>query len=353
MTISNKLQIGSSETTREILVTQFYLLDYILFGTPQHKPNPNRSFLEWFIGFFEYQGFFFKNFDQKQKHRFALEIINKDVQLLMKIRKDLGFGTVVKQKNDIYWRYSVNDFKNCKRLIWLFNGNLITVKKQKQFQIWLNLFNKRYKTEILFSKTKPDICFKNAWLSGFFEALEGDAGFWIKSKDIVRSLPFTIPLTRTKKNERGKKESTLTRKKKESTLFTFTPKESFLTLKESPLYPNPFGVGVRGRGRGRGWDWGKKRSGGKDYSQSYRLRFYIYQKEYFEYVNKIKELLQIPDDIYQISSNLFSNILETSLLKTHLLLMHYLTKYPFLGKGEILLNRWKKVLGYRIKKYPI
>ena len=299
MTISNKLQIGSSETTREILITQFYLLDYILFGTPQHKPNPNPSFLEWFIGFFEYQGFFLKWFDQKQKNRFALEIINKDVQLLMKIRKELGFGTIVKQKNDIYWRYSVNDFKDCKRLIWLFNGNLITVKKQKQFLFWLNLFNKRYKTEILFSKTKPDICFKNAWLSGFFEALGlffvdrlkiKDAGFWVKSKDLVR----------------------------------FYKNYS----QSSTIYPllYPFTV---------------------------KMIFYIYQRDSFEYVNKVKELLQISDEIYQISSNLFSSIDFTSLLKTHLLLSQYLTKYPFLGKGEILFNRWKRFYGYHINKYPI
>lgn len=284
MTISNKLDIGSSETTREILLTQLDFKNYIRFGRPQHKPNPNTTFLEWFIGFFEADGSFLKWSDQKQKNRFFIEITQKDVQLMYKIRTQLGFGKVtriVKQNNQIYWRYSVYDFKNLTRLIWLFNGNLITVKKQKQFQIWVALFNKTYNSDILFSRKKPEICLKNAWLSGFFE---GDLGFWVQSKDIV--------------------------------LFN------------------------------------------KDNSQSYKIemKFYITQKNEKELLNKIKHLFQIPSNIYQITNESVTetyNRLETSLLKSHLLLIQYLTKYPFLGKRQILFNRWKRVLGYRTKKYPI
>ena len=284
MTISNKLDIGSSETTREILLTQLDFKNYIRFGTPQHKPNPNTTFLEWFIGFFEAEGCFLKWSDQKQKNRFFIEITQKDVQLMYKIRTQLGFGKVtkiVKQNNQIYWRYSVYDLKNLTRLIWLFNGNLITVKKQKQFQIWVAFFNKTHNSDILFSRKKPEICLKNAWLSGFFE---GDLGFWVQSKDIV--------------------------------LFN------------------------------------------KDNSQSYKIemKFYITQKNEKELLNKIKHLFQIPSNIYQITNESVTetyNRLETSLLKSHLLLIQYLTKYPFLGKRQILFNRWKRVLGYRTKEYPI
>lgn len=284
MTISNKLEIGSSETTREILYTQFNFINYIRFGTVQHKPNPDPIFLEWFIGFFEADGCFLKWSDQEQKNRFGLEITQKDVQLMYKIRTGLGFGKVteiVKDNNPIYWRYSVYDLKNLTRLILLFNGNLITVKKQKQFKIWVAEFNRRYNENIVFSNSKPEICFKNAWLSGFFE---GDAGFWVKPKDIVRI--------------------------------------------------------------------------NKDKSQGYniKMKFYITQKDEKELLNQIKHLFQIPSNIYQItngSSTEKYNRLETSLLKSHLLLIQYLTKYPFLGKRQILFNRWKRVLGYRTKKYPI
>ena len=276
--------IGSSETTREILYTQLNFINYIRFGRVQHKPNPNFIFLEWFIGFFEAEGIFLKWSDQEQKNRFGLEIIQKDVKLIYKIRTELGFGKVteiVKDNNTTYWRYSVYDLKNLTRLIWLFNGNLITVKKQKQFQIWVAEFNKRYNQDFVFLKNKPEICFKNAWLSGFFE---GDAGFWVKSKDIVRV--------------------------------------------------------------------------NKDNSQSYniKMKFYITQKDEKELLNQIKYLFQIPSNIYQITNGSLTekyNRLETSLLKSHLILIQYLTKYPFLGKRQILFNRWKRVLGYRTKKYPI
>lgn len=284
MTISNKLEIGSSETTREILLTQLDFKNYIRFGTPQHKPNPNTTFLEWFIGLFEADGCFLKWSDQKQKNRFFIEITQKDVQLMYKIRTQLGFGKVtkiVKQNNQIYWRYSVYDLKNLTRLIWLFNGNLITVKKQKQFQIWVAFFNKTHNSDILLRRKKPKICLKNAWLSGFFE---GDLGFWVQSKDVVRRH--------------------------------------------------------------------------KDNSQSYKIemKFYITQKDEKELLNKIKHLFQIPSNIYQITNESVTetyNRLETSLLKSHLLLIQYLTKYPFLGKRHIIFNRWKRVLGYRTKEYPI
>ena len=322
---SKKFQIGSSETTREILLTQLDFENYIRFGTPQHKPNPDLTFLEWFIGFVEAEGCFLKRPDQKQKDRFAFEITQKDVQLMYKIRTGLGFGKVteiVKTNNQIYWRYSVYDLKNLTRLICLFNGNLITVKKQKQFQIWVADLYKRYNSNILATslllfgersksrpditygngkkvasltppievlekemsdvkETKPEISFKNAWLSGFFE---GDAGFWANPKEIVRV--------------------------------------------------------------------------NKDNSQSYniKMKFYITQKDEKELLNQIKHLFQIPSNIYQITnghSNEKYNRLETSLLKSHLLLIEYLTKYPFLGKRQILFNRWKRVLGYRINNYPI
>lgn len=284
MTRSNKLQIGSSETTREILLTQLDFENYIRFGTPQHKPNPNPIFLEWFIGFFEAKGcFLIKNIkkDKKRLLSFFFEITQKDVQLMYKIRTMLGFGNVtqfVKENNEIYWRYSVYDLKNLTRLIWLFNGNLITVKKQKIFQSWIALFNKKYKTNFLLKErdrrdTKETfICFKNAWLSGFFE---GNAGFWVKSKNLV-----------------------------------------IFKVDQSKFY-------------------------------NVTLKFYISQKNENLLLNKIKHLFQIPSEIYQTTKTLRAQ------LEISLLLIQYLTKYPFLGKRQTSFNRWKRVLGYRINNYPI
>lgn len=155
--MKKNINTGSSETTREILLTEFDFKDYIQFGTPRHKPRPNLTFLEWFIGFFEAEGCFLEWFNQNGKYRFGFEITQKDVQLIYKIRNQLGFGKVmqiVKKNNEIYWRYYVHDFENLTRLIRLFNGNLITVKKEEQFQIWVAEFEKRYNYNIFFFRKK-------------------------------------------------------------------------------------------------------------------------------------------------------------------------------------------------------
>ncbi len=65
---------GSSETIRETLLdkntifkpyidlisktTLFDFDPYILNGTPDHIPKPDKVFLQWFIGFFEAEGSF-------------------------------------------------------------------------------------------------------------------------------------------------------------------------------------------------------------------------------------------------------------------------------------------------------
>ena len=307
--ISHNSRIGSSETTREILLTPFHFDDYIQFGMPRHKPNPDFSFLEWFIGFFEAEGCLLKWPNKKKQNRFGIEITQKDAPLLYKIRTQLGFGKVIQiqplassklahirsqaaagePNNQTYWRYYAHDLKNVSRFIWLLNGNLITEKKQKQFQIWLGDFNSRHNSSFLSQlcipckvlKTQPTIGLSNAWLSGFFE---GDSGFWIKPTNIIRR--------------------------------------------------------------------------NNDNSQSYniKMKFYITQKNEESLLNQIKQLFQISSDIYQIKNGHSEeqyNRLETSLLKSHLLLIKYLTKYSFLGKRSILFQRWKRVLGYRINKYPI
>jgi hypothetical protein len=188
---------------------------------------------------------------------------------------------IVKKNNQIYWRYYVQDFQNLTRLIRLFNGNLITIKKEKQFQNWVADFEQRYNYNIIFLEKKPSISVQNAWLSGFFE---GDAGFWVKPKDFILV--------------------------------------------------------------------------NKDNSRSYniKMKFYLTQKDEKDLLNQIKHLFNIPSDIYQItnkSSTEKYNRLETSQLKSHLLIIEYLENYPFLGKRHIQFHRWKRVLGYRTKDYPI
>ena len=279
----NAQEIGSSETTREMLLTQLCFEDYTRFGTPMHKPNPKSAFLEWFVGFFEAEGSFLKWLNKNGQDRFGIDVSQKDAQLIKKIRSEFGFGKVVEivRKNETYWRYYVHSLENIERLIWLFNGNLVTVKKQEQFKAWLDSFNRRHNKTILFSQRKPEASFENAWLSGFFE---GDAGFFVSPKNVIRI------------NKNGSR------------------------------------------------------------SYDIKMKFSITQKGEEKLLSQMKRLLKIPTDLYQITNGCSLekyNRIETNRLDCHLLLVKYLTDYRFLGKRYIYFHRWKRILDYRIKDYPI
>lgn len=281
---TKNVNIGSSETIRETLVTQFHFKNYIQLGTPKHIPYPDLIFLEWFIGFFEAEGCFLTWPDKKGNKRFGIEITQKDAQLIYKIRTRLGFGRVIqinKLDKKQYWRFYVSDFQNLCRLFWLFNGNLITVKKNEQFQFWVNEINKVKNTDFSVLKNQVEIGWNNAWLAGF---LEGDGGFYVKSTNLTRL------------NQDGSR------------------------------------------------------------SYNIKMKFYLTQKKEVQLLNNIKKLFKIPSDIVQISNGRSAelyNRLETSLLKSHLLIINYLKKYPFLGKKYITFCQWERIVGYRIKNYPI
>lgn len=193
-----KIIKGSSETTRETLLekqivfkniterlNQTILFDfnaYIQNGTPKHKPCPNKFFLEWFIGFFEAEGSLITWFDKKQ--RFEIEITQKDPKLMYKIKQNLGWGNVTsfKKHNQTYWRYQTSSAQNINRFILLLNGNLATVKKIKQFQLWVHGINKVYETNYLVLPRSINASLNTAWLAGFLEA---DGGFWVSSNSMI------------------------------------------------------------------------------------------------------------------------------------------------------------------------
>ena len=278
----NKLKLGSSETTREIVITKFNFIDYIQLGKPTHILNPDINFLQWFIGFFEAEGSFCHWFDGK-KDRFQIEITQKDPQLMYKIKKNLGFGNVTQftQNNTFYWRYSTSKKKYLISFIYLFNGNLLSKHKQKHFKDFVTNFNKIYNINFSVFETRLEPSLKTAWLSGF---LEGDGGFYVNFNNIIRF------------NKHGSKR------------------------------------------------------------YNFKMKFYITQKNEIELLMKIKELFYIPTNLYKIhNGNKFQkyNRLETSQLNCHLLIIKYLENYPFLGKRNITFSRWKRLVNYRVNKYPI
>lgn len=164
--------------------TSFSFKTYIESYAPQHKGNNvDTTFLEWLVGFFEAEGCFLTWKDSNNRDRFGIEITQKDAKLIYKIKKELGFGNVIeitkKESGKAYWRYYAQSLDALMRWIAIFNGNLITEKRQARFKSWLVNFNKGKNKAIPLLPNTANISLENAWLSGFFE---GDAGFWVRKK---------------------------------------------------------------------------------------------------------------------------------------------------------------------------
>lgn len=164
LTNSQPLNLESSETTREapLNLDQSFCFDtYFNNFKPKHIKFNDYIFLEWFIGFSEGDG----SFIISNKRNYFI-IGQKDIKVLYKIKKKLGFGQVLQytQNNKLYGRYVVQDQKNCQRLAHIFNGNLVLIKTNIRFQNWIKELNIKH------LKTNGSINLNNAWLSGFIDA---------------------------------------------------------------------------------------------------------------------------------------------------------------------------------------
>jgi hypothetical protein len=158
--------VGSSETVR---LATLNLDCFTLFI--QHKPeqitNYPIDFLTWFIGFSEGDGSFIVT--SRGEIMFVITQHSEDSQVLFNIKKQLGFGNVYKQNNNCH-RYIVQDKVNLIRLIHLFNGNLMFIKKQKQFEKFVIGFNTYYNMNIIILSCKLKPSLNDAWLSGLIDA---------------------------------------------------------------------------------------------------------------------------------------------------------------------------------------
>jgi hypothetical protein len=150
--------VGSSETTCETLKTII-----------NNSLNLDTTFKYWFIGFTEGDGSFIIN--KNGYLEFKITQSSVDAQILFYIKKELGFGSVsVQDKKNKTHHYRVRDQKGLLKIIEIFNGNLYTERKNNQFKLWLEAFNKIYKTDICLIDQKNDPTLENAWLSGFTDA---------------------------------------------------------------------------------------------------------------------------------------------------------------------------------------
>ena len=105
----------------------------------------------------------------------------EDIEVLYYIQKKLGFGKIILRKEEhrnvgVFYVTSKSDFT---KLVHIFNGNLCSNHKFDQFKLWLNVFNKYYKENIIWIDWLVIPSLKTAWLSGFVDA-EGHFGGRVK-----------------------------------------------------------------------------------------------------------------------------------------------------------------------------
>lgn len=176
---------GSSETLREAL-------------------KLNDDFLSWFIGFTEGDGCFCLT-GKRGYLEFKITQSSSDAQVLFYIKKQLGFGSVsIQDKKNKTHHYRVRDKENLIKLINIFNGYILTEKKNIQFKHWLDCFNNRYQTQIDYipnvNKIYLDI-YNNGWLSGFTDS-EG----CFTSSSVKRNETYTQIFVHYILSQKGEKE---------------------------------------------------------------------------------------------------------------------------------------------------
>lgn len=127
------------------------------------------TFKQWLIGFTEGDGSFIIN--KNNYLEFKITQSSNDAQILFYIKKELGFGSVsVQDKKNKTHHYRVRNKEGILKLIEIFNGNLCTERKNNQFKLWLEAFNKAYKTNIVLIEKKNNPSLEDSWLNGFTDA---------------------------------------------------------------------------------------------------------------------------------------------------------------------------------------
>jgi hypothetical protein len=129
-----------------------------------------KEFLDWFIGFTEGNGSFIIHDTKRLEFKITQSSI--DAQILFHIKKKLGFGSAsVQDKAQKIHHYYTKDKSSLLKLIYIFNGNLLTNHKRNEFKNWLNAFNDNYNLKIQYIENKPMFSLLNNWLCGFTDAI--------------------------------------------------------------------------------------------------------------------------------------------------------------------------------------
>ena len=135
-----------------------------------NKEQPDKKFLEWFIGFSEGEGSFI--LAKRGDLAFVVTQSTLDVKVLNHIKDKLGFGKVIKQsvKQNTH-RFVIQDINNLYLICLLFNGNMVFPTRKARFLTFLCSFNEKLLRKGKLNTITPlDYCvqpsLKDGWLSG-------------------------------------------------------------------------------------------------------------------------------------------------------------------------------------------
>lgn len=198
---------GSSETRREpTLSYQLFNFDYFLTNhLPESLGNEPKEkkirFLEWFVGFSEGDGCFeYRRVNDRPRLSFTIKQV--DAPLLYKVRAGLGFGTVRKigQTEKLY-QFVVGDKAGIRRLMALFNGNLVLGKTRARYETWVNMGKEKIWIDFQLKNQVRLPSFKSAWISGFCPKEEAEGCFYAQLSSTRLRQKFTL----TQKDVAGEK----------------------------------------------------------------------------------------------------------------------------------------------------
>lgn len=208
-------KLGSSETTREPTLYQlskpyaFNFDDFLDNYQPEHLRTRSREevnlFLQWFVGFSEGDSCF-EHRIEKGRSRVSFTIKQNQAPLLYKIRKSLGFGTVRKDSSaEGIYRFTVEDKMGIRRLMAIFNGNIILPKIRCRYKNWVEKIKFWPDFQVREHLVNPSL--ETAWLSGLAEA-EGCfyAVLTTPSQRSIQEFRLTQKFTLTQKNVLGEKK---------------------------------------------------------------------------------------------------------------------------------------------------
>lgn len=137
-------------------------------GTNQQGTNEkqfNKDFIEWFIGFSEGDGCFYIT---RGKSIFSIHLHIVDLPLLVEIKTQLNMGTIFIGKKSCLFTIKAN--QEIKTLINIFNGKIYLCKRKKQFILWANNYDNKYKMGFFVKDYTFKPTLEHNWLAGFIDA---------------------------------------------------------------------------------------------------------------------------------------------------------------------------------------